>query len=81
MTEALHNVVTTLVSVSHVVQPPQEVAHSVQVGQGPAGVRGLPGPPDTSALTALETHEQSSLPHHAYDDIVSLTLLFENGLV
>lgn len=29
----------------------------------------------------LQTHVNSSTPHPAYDDIQSLSLLFENGLV
>lgn len=36
---------------------------------------------DRSALASLEAHENSETPHPAYDDIPSLTLLFENGLI
>jgi hypothetical protein len=36
---------------------------------------------DRSALENLEEHRLSETPHPAYDDMQSLTLLFENGLV
>jgi len=36
---------------------------------------------DGYSAQQLETHVNSSTPHPAYDDIQSLTLLFENGLV
>ncbi len=39
------------------------------------------GDADLSASVALITeHRNSSAPHPVYDDMVSLTLLFENGL-
>lgn len=36
---------------------------------------------DQYSNTQLESHTNSSTPHPAYDDMQSLTLLFENGLV
>ena len=36
---------------------------------------------DQYSSQELDTHVNSSTPHPAYDDIQSLTLLFENGLV
>lgn len=35
----------------------------------------------TGDPAALEAHIASATPHPAYDDIPSLTILFENGLV
>lgn len=57
---------------------------------GPSGSIGPPGPPGASTdvvvvqqeiASAVQTHIVSQTPHTAYDDIASLTLLFENGLV
>ena len=45
---------------------------------GPPGPQGPAGPDGPSAV---QTHIVSQTPHTAYDDIASLTLLFENGLV
>jgi hypothetical protein len=36
---------------------------------------------DASVLSSLEAHVDSETPHPAYDDMPSLTLIFENGLV
>jgi hypothetical protein len=36
---------------------------------------------DSYSSQQLQTHVNGSTPHPAYDDIQSLTLLFENGLV
>lgn len=36
---------------------------------------------NVEALDALDTHVNASEPHPAYDDLPSLTLLFENQLV
>lgn len=48
-------------------------------------VAGPPGPPGADGSggdsTALQAHIDSPTPHPAYDDLPSLSLLFENGLV
>lgn len=49
------------------------------VNSGPPGPRGAPGA--YGGEVALQSHVDSSSPHPAYDDIPSLTLLFENGLI
>lgn len=36
---------------------------------------------NSSVLNSLEDHINSDTPHPAYDDMQSLTLLFENGLI
>lgn len=46
---------------------------------GPRGPQGVPG--DANDGGALATHIVDTTPHPAYDDLPSLTLLFENGLV
>jgi hypothetical protein len=49
------------------------------VNAGPVGPVGLPG--DYSLATDFQNHLSSATPHPAYDDIASLSLLFENGLI
>jgi hypothetical protein len=49
--------------------------------QGPQGEVGPQGPPGESGTEALQSHIESSTPHPVYDDLPSLNLLFENGLV
>jgi hypothetical protein len=34
-----------------------------------------------AAVALIENHRLASAPHLVYDDMVSLTLLFENGLL
>lgn len=46
---------------------------------GPQGVPGPVGP--SGADPRLDIHIQADSPHPKYDDLPSLTLLFENGLV
>jgi hypothetical protein len=46
---------------------------------GPVGPRGPAG--DANDGGALATHIADETPHPAYDDLPSLRLLFENGLV
>jgi hypothetical protein len=49
--------------------------------QGPQGEVGPQGPAGESGTVALETHIDSATPHPVYDDLPSLNLLFENGLI
>jgi hypothetical protein len=63
--------------------------------KGDKGDPGAPGEPGITTVVggvsqglmqetiteAVQTHVEGSTPHPAYDDIPSLTLLFENGLV
>lgn len=42
---------------------------------------GVPGPPGESGGALLTDHINDLTPHPAYDDIPSLVLVFENGLV
>lgn len=46
------------------------------------GIQGEPGESgDGGALNLLNQHIASAAPHPEYDDLPSLTLLFENGIV
>jgi len=45
------------------------------------GTSGPQGPKGESGLAALSTHINSATPHPTYDDLPSLGLLFENGLI
>lgn len=45
------------------------------------GVPGPPGTPGASTASLINDHIIDTTPHPAYDDLPSLTLLFENGLV
>lgn len=66
--------------------PPSSAAVLVPVA-GPPGPKGDPGDlEDLSVVqelidTTVAAHRQSAQPHPAYDDIPSLTLIFENGLI
>lgn len=50
---------------------------------GPAGPPGTPGGGEGGGVTPadLTAHINSTTPHPHYDDLPSLALLFENGLV
>lgn len=54
---------------------------------GPKGDKGDPGSLDDLTTvqdmidTSVNTHIVAPLPHPAYDDIVDLRLVFENGLI
>lgn len=50
---------------------------------GPEGPPGPPGPPGSSSGTTVDLQEHiiAPEPHPAYDDMQSLRLLFENGLI
>jgi len=58
-------------------------------GDTAVAVPGPPGPPGTPVDTvtpieladAIEDHRAEPTPHYAYDDMPSLTLIYENGLV
>ena len=45
------------------------------------GQPGPPGPAGPSGGVALAAHVLDTAPHPAYDDLPSLALIFENGLV
>ena len=49
--------------------------------QGPQGPVGPQGPQGESGAAAVATHIADTTPHPAYDDLPSLSLLFENGIV
>lgn len=49
--------------------------------QGPAGPDGPSGPPGPPATAELATHVAAAEPHQAYDDLPSMRLIFENGLI
>lgn len=59
----------------------EATAGPVTVELAEVGLVGPIGPPDESTADALATHLIDPTPHPAYDDLPSLTLLFENGLV
>lgn len=42
---------------------------------------GIQGPPGAGGAAAVAAHEADETPHPAYDDLPSLTILFENGLI
>lgn len=48
---------------------------------GPQGPQGPQGPIGPSNIEVINAHIADETPHAAYDDIPSLTLLFENGIV
>lgn len=63
-------------------EPGQVVELEVRVGlPGPEGPVGPAGPPGSINTEVLVQHVSSDNPHPAYDDLPSLSLLFENGLV
>ena len=72
-----------------VTEPPEQVEAStvtesvVEVATpGPIGPPGPEGPVGPAGdVVGLEDHIQDVTPHPTYDDIPSLTLLFENGLI
>lgn len=44
-------------------------------------IPGPPGPPGPPATAELATHVAAAEPHQAYDDLPSMRLIFENGLI
>jgi hypothetical protein len=61
---------------------PDVVVESAEVGLvGPRGPVGPPGPATPGDLAAINAHIADATPHPAYDDLPSLTLLLENGLI
>lgn len=49
--------------------------------QGEQGIQGPVGPPGPDTVEALAVHIDDETPHPAYDDLPSLVLIFNNGLV
>lgn len=47
---------------------------------GPVGPRGVAGIGEGGGPAALETHRVSATPHPVYDNMPSLSIIFENGL-
>lgn len=56
------------------------VVVGLPVAVGPPGPRGPEGPGGVTPED-LEEHISGEAPHPAYDDIPSLAIIFENGLV
>ena len=77
------SVVAPPVPLASVLPPVQLPVYVVPV----AGPQGPPGPAgDVESVTdliedAVTVHVEASEPHPAYDDLPSLSLLFDNGLV
>lgn len=67
--------VAALVGVTQVVGPPGPRGPRGPAGSGEGGVN------EEFVENAIETHVQAPEPHPSYDDMIDLTLLFENGLV
>lgn len=67
-------VVDPILLVTQVVEGPSEATVLVLPQAGPAG------PPGSGTLE-LQEHIDDPLPHPAYDDMPTLTLIFNNGLV
>jgi len=77
-----------LFSVSVAPPDPSPVGSVVVPVAGPTGPQGTPGAPaddlgviQTMIDGTVQTHVSTPEPHPAYDDLPSLQLLFENGLV
>lgn len=72
----------TAVRMGEVIVPSLQVTTTtigtVQVAGGVPGPQGVPG---ISTAGLVDAHIADATPHPAYDDLQSLTLLFENGLV
>jgi hypothetical protein len=45
------------------------------------GWQGPPGPPGPDTAEAIEDHIYAAEPHPVYDDMATLRLIFENGLI
>jgi|JI10StandDraft_1071094.scaffolds.fasta_scaffold2254398_2 hypothetical protein len=74
MSDAFQNEVKVITGTQRIVVPPS--------GEATVVLAGPPGPPGVSGgAMALTQHVNSETPHPAYDDMQSLTLLFENGLI
>lgn len=58
---------------------PRALVVPVRGAPGPEGPPGLSG--DTNAQVLVDAHRDDPEPHPAYDDVMDLTLLFENGLI
>lgn len=72
-----------------VVEPPSIPGAILVPTAGPAGAEGPIGTIDGGGLQVIEdlidstvqAHVDAAEPHPAYDDLPSLVLLFENGLI
>lgn len=70
-----------------VAAPPSAAAAVVVPVRGPQGPKGDPGDLDDLEVvqdmidTTVAAHGQAAEPHTAYDDLPSLRLIFENGLI
>lgn len=71
----------SVVEVKQYVPGPLNALEQYPVGPIGLAVPGSPGPPGESGLGALQAHIEDSTPHPAYDDLPSLSLLFENHLI
>jgi hypothetical protein len=77
MNTHFHNELKVVAGAQEIVVSPAGDVTVISTGQ--PGPRGFPGAFGGEA--AIQTHVDSSTPHPAYDDMPSLSLLFENGLV
>ena len=63
----------------------QSTGVTVSVNESPSsvvlGTSGPQGPRGESGLSAIAAHIADETPHPSYDDLPSLGLVFENGLV
>ena len=81
------DVTTTFVTIEEtnptldVVQVSANLVTGTSGPQGPQGIQGEQGPAGEDTTELIENHIIDTTPHPAYDDLTSLTLLFENGLV
>ena len=59
---------------------PQPGPQGEKGDKGDTGATGPQGPAGPDGTAAAEAHTADTKPHPAYDDIPSLSILFENGL-
>jgi hypothetical protein len=74
--------VDTIVRMGDVVVPSLQVTPAIfGTIQIQGGIPGPAGPPGLSTYAEVLTHISDTTPHPAYDDLPSMVLIFENGLV
>ncbi len=74
--------VDTIVRMGEVVVPSLQVTPAIfGTIQVQGGVPGMPGADGASGDSAVAVHIADTTPHPAYDDLPSMVLIFENGLV